>query len=57
MRRALAAVWLAIVAAACVYLTALGVAGFPIRTDLLALLPREEIESFPYILSNVCPMP
>jgi predicted exporter len=42
MRRALAAVWLAIVAAACVYLTALGMAGFPIRTDLLALLPREE---------------
>ena len=42
MRSALAAVWLAIVAAACVYLTALGIAGFPIRTDLLALLPREE---------------
>lgn len=42
MRRALAAVWLAIVAAAAVYLTVLGIAGFPIRTDLLALLPREE---------------
>ncbi|CAN5922219.1 MMPL family transporter [soil metagenome] len=42
MRRALAAVWLAIVTAAAVYLTVLGLAGFPIRTDLLALLPREE---------------
>lgn len=42
MRSALATVWLAIVTAACVYLTALGIAGFPIRTDLLALLPREE---------------
>ncbi|HLM15185.1 MAG TPA: hypothetical protein VK362_22500, partial [Reyranella sp.] len=42
MTRLLAALWLAIVAAAAVYLTALGMAGFPIRTDLLALLPREE---------------
>ena len=42
MRRVLAAVWLAIVGAACAYLTVLGIAGFPIRTDLLALLPREE---------------
>ena len=42
MRGALATVWLAIVTAACAYLTALGIAGFPIRTDLLALLPREE---------------
>ena len=42
MTRILAALWLAIVAAAAVYLTVLGMAGFPIRTDLLALLPREE---------------
>lgn len=42
MRRALAATWLAIVAAAGLYLTVLGIAGFPIRTDLMALLPREE---------------
>ena len=42
MTRLLAALWLAIVAAAAVYLTVLGMAGFPIRTDLLALLPREE---------------
>jgi predicted exporter len=42
MRSTLVAIWLAIVAAACVYLTVLGIAGFPIRTDLLALLPREE---------------
>jgi predicted exporter len=42
MRNVLAAAWLAIVVAAGIYLTFLGVAGFPIRTDLLALLPREE---------------
>lgn len=42
MKRALGAVWLAVVAAACAYLAVLGAAGFPIRTDLLALLPREE---------------
>lgn len=42
MRLALAAIWLAIVAAAGLYLTVLGIAGFPIRTDLMALLPREE---------------
>ena len=42
MRRVLAAAWLAVVVAAAVYLTVLGIAGFPIRTDLLALLPREE---------------
>ena len=42
MRRALAAAWLAIVVGAGVYLAVLGTAGFPIRTDLLALLPREE---------------
>src|SRR4029453_721963 len=42
MTRILAALWLAIVVAASVYLTALGMAGFPIRTDLLGLLPREE---------------
>lgn len=42
MRLALAGVWLAIVLASGVYLTMLGIAGFPIRTDLMALLPREE---------------
>jgi predicted exporter len=42
MRRVLAAGWLAIVVGAGIYLTVLGIAGFPIRTDLLALLPREE---------------
>ena len=42
MRRVLAAAWLAVVVGAAVYLTVLGIAGFPIRTDLLALLPREE---------------
>lgn len=42
MRLALAAIWLAIVAAGALYLTVLGIAGFPIRTDLMALLPREE---------------
>lgn len=42
MRRALAAAWLALVVAAGVYLAVLGCAGFPIRADLLALLPSEE---------------
>ena len=42
MTRILAAVWLAIVAAARRLPDGLGMAGFPIRTDLLALLPREE---------------
>jgi predicted exporter len=42
MRRVLAAAWLAVVVGAAIYLTVLGIAGFPIRTDLLALLPREE---------------
>ena len=42
MRHALAAVWLAIVVASAAYLTVLGLAGFPIRSDLLALLPHEE---------------
>ena len=42
MRRALAVAWLIIVVGAGIYLTILGNAGFSIRTDLLALLPREE---------------
>jgi predicted exporter len=42
MRRALAVAWLAIVVGAGIYLAILGATGFPIRTDLLALLPREE---------------
>ena len=42
MRHVLAAVWLTIVLAAAAYLTVLGIAGFPIRSDLLALLPHEE---------------
>ena len=42
MRHALAAAWLAIVVASAVYLAVLGFAGFPIRSDLLALLPHEE---------------
>ena len=42
MRRALALAWLVIVVGAGIYLTVLGAAGFPIRSDLLALLPREE---------------
>jgi predicted exporter len=42
MKRALAPAWLAVVIAAGLYLVALGASGFPIRTDLLALLPNED---------------
>ncbi len=40
--RALALAWLAIVIAAGVWLALMAHTGFPIQTDLLALLPREE---------------
>jgi predicted exporter len=39
--RALAGIWLLVVAAAGAYLTVLAGTGFPIRSDILALLPRE----------------
>jgi len=42
MRHALAVAWLVVVVASAVYLTFLGMAGFPIRSDLLALVPQEE---------------
>ncbi len=42
MRRAAAVVWLAIVLAAVGYLALLVRDGLPLRTDILALLPREE---------------
>src|SRR6185437_9299940 len=42
MRQALALAWLVIVIASAVYLTFLGMAGFPLRSDLLALVPQEE---------------
>ena len=42
MRYTLAMAWLAIVIASAGYLTRLGFVGFPIRSDLLALLPQEE---------------
>lgn len=42
MRRAAAVVWLAIVLAAVGYLALLIRDGLPLRTDILALLPREE---------------
>ncbi len=42
MSRALALAWLAIVVAAGVWLALMAHRGFPIQTDLLALLPREE---------------
>ena len=42
MRPVLAWIWLAIVVAAIAWLALVARAGFPIQTDLLALLPREE---------------
>jgi predicted exporter len=42
MRNALAVVWLAIVIAAVAWLALMARTGYPIQTDLLALLPREE---------------
>lgn len=42
MRHMLAAVWLAVVVAAVAWLILMSRTGYPIQTDLLALLPREE---------------
>ena len=42
MKNVLAVVWLAIVVVAVAWLALMGRTGYPIQTDLLALLPREE---------------